>query len=67
VRWGYVPAIGAAPALTVASGCSRTPRNFDVDGPHVITGPGCSSRAPDPGDPAVREGEHGAVGNATSW
>src|SRR6201991_5337256 len=84
VRWGYVPAIGAAPSLTVASGATvtidtvshegiledqgrdpvayfgghgvaqdgvltdavaiardytRTPRNFDVDGPHVITGP----------------------------
>ncbi|GAA0935615.1 acetamidase/formamidase family protein [Pseudonocardia zijingensis] len=84
VRWGYVPAIGAAPALTIASGetvtidtvshegiledqgrdpvayfgghgvapdgvltdavtiardYARTPRSFDVDGPHVITGP----------------------------
>ena len=84
VRWGYVPAIGAAPALTIASGqtitidtvshegiledqgrdpvayfgdhqvapdgvltdavtiardYARTPRDFDVDGPHVITGP----------------------------
>jgi acetamidase/formamidase len=84
VRWGYVPAIGSAPALTIASGdtvtidtvshegiledqgrnpvayfgghgvsedgvltdaiaiaggYNRTPRNFDVDGPHVITGP----------------------------
>src|SRR5690606_6080167 len=84
VRWGYVPAIGAEPALTIASGetvtidtvshegiledqgrdpvayfgghgvaqddvltdavtiardYARTPRNFDVDGPHVITGP----------------------------
>ncbi|GAA1284430.1 acetamidase/formamidase family protein [Pseudonocardia aurantiaca] len=84
VRWGYVPAIGAAPSLTIASGetvtidtvshegiledqgrdpvayfgghgvgkngvlddavaiasgYTRTPRNFDVDGPHVITGP----------------------------
>ncbi|WP_433556385.1 acetamidase/formamidase family protein [Pseudonocardia xinjiangensis] len=84
VRWGYVPAIGATPALRIASGetvtidtvshegiledqgrdpiayfgrhqvapdgvltdavaiardYNRTPRNFDVDGPHVITGP----------------------------
>jgi acetamidase/formamidase len=84
VRWGYVPAIGAAPSLRIASGATvtidtvshegiledqgrdpvtyfgghgvaqdgvltdavaiardyaRTPRDFDVDGPHVITGP----------------------------
>jgi acetamidase/formamidase len=84
VRWGYVPAVGAAPALTMASGetvtvdtvshegiledqgrdpvayfagrgvaadgvlddavaiargYTRHPRNFDVDGPHVVTGP----------------------------
>jgi acetamidase/formamidase len=84
VRWGYVPAVGAAPALTMASGetvtvdtvshegiledqgrdpvayfgglgvdaggvlddavaiardYARHPRNFDVDGPHVVTGP----------------------------
>lgn len=84
VRWGYVPAIGAAPVLTMRSGQTvtidtvshegiledqgrdpvawfgrhgvaaagvlsdavavardyrRTPRDFDADGPHVITGP----------------------------
>lgn len=84
VRWGYVPAIGAAPVLRVGSGQTvtidavshegiledqgrdpvayfsrygvreggvladaveiardyrRTPRDFDTDGPHVITGP----------------------------
>ncbi|MEQ3553081.1 acetamidase/formamidase family protein [Pseudonocardia nematodicida] len=84
VRWGYVPAIGAEPVLTVRSGQTvtidtvshegiledqgrdpvawfgergvaadgvlsdavaiardyrRTPRDFDTDGPHVITGP----------------------------
>jgi acetamidase/formamidase len=84
VRWGYVPAIGSAPSLTVVSGATvtidtvshegiledqgrdpvayfgghgvapdgvltdavaiardyaRTPRDFGVDGPHVITGP----------------------------
>ncbi|GAA1385936.1 acetamidase/formamidase family protein [Pseudonocardia kongjuensis] len=84
VRWGYVPAIGAEPVLTVRSGQTvtidtvshegiledqgrdpvawfarhgvaadgvltdavaiardyrRTPRDFDADGPHVITGP----------------------------
>ena len=26
-------------AVNVASGYRRTPRNFDVDGPHVVTGP----------------------------
>jgi acetamidase/formamidase len=26
-------------AVDIASGYSRTPRNFDVDGPHVVTGP----------------------------
>jgi FtsP/CotA-like multicopper oxidase with cupredoxin domain len=26
-------------AIAVAAGYSRTPRNFDVDGPHVVTGP----------------------------
>jgi len=26
-------------AVAVAAGYSRTPRNFDVDGPHVVTGP----------------------------
>ncbi|MCP9274148.1 acetamidase/formamidase family protein [Mycolicibacterium arenosum] len=26
-------------AVNIASGYSRTPRNFDVDGPHVVTGP----------------------------
>ncbi|MFP5022202.1 acetamidase/formamidase family protein [Pseudonocardia phyllosphaerae] len=84
VRWGYVPAIGAEPVLTIRSGQTvtidavshegiledqgrdpvayfgrhgvardevladavaiardyrRTPRDFDTDGPHVITGP----------------------------
>ncbi len=84
VRWGYVPSVGAAPALTMASGqtvtidavshegiledqgrdpltwfggydvpadgvlrdavdiargYTRTPRDFDRDGPHVVTGP----------------------------
>lgn len=84
MRWGYVPAIGAAPVLTMRSGQTvtidtvshegiledqgrdpvawfgrhgvaadgvlsdavavardyrRTPRDFDADGPHVITGP----------------------------
>lgn len=84
VRWGYVPAIGAEPVMTVPSGATvtidtvshegiledqgrdpvawfaergvprrqvlddaveiareydRTPRSFDVDGPHVVTGP----------------------------
>jgi len=26
-------------AVAIAAGYSRTPRNFDVDGPHVVTGP----------------------------
>jgi acetamidase/formamidase len=26
-------------AVNIASGYNRTPRNFDVDGPHVVTGP----------------------------
>jgi acetamidase/formamidase len=26
-------------AVDIASGYNRTPRNFDVDGPHVVTGP----------------------------
>jgi acetamidase/formamidase len=26
-------------AMDIASGYNRTPRNFDVDGPHVVTGP----------------------------
>lgn len=26
-------------AVAIAAGYSRTPRNFDVDGPHIVTGP----------------------------
>ncbi len=26
-------------AIAIAQGYSRTPRNFDVDGPHIVTGP----------------------------
>ena len=26
-------------AVAIARGYDRTPRNFDVDGPHVVTGP----------------------------
>jgi acetamidase/formamidase len=36
-------------AVDVASGYNRTPRNFDVDGPHVVTGPIFVERA-QPGD-----------------